>query len=193
MTANTTRGYPYPEPTDLVTDGATAIEALAEAIDADVTTVAAAVAAAADAAVQKALVDAKGDLITATADNTPARLALGTNGQVLTVDTTTATGLKYATPTSGGSMINQTIRGTITLAGTGSPGGGVTTVTATIATVNTAKSQLRHLGTTAANDSWQDAVRIRLASATQITADRVETSVSTSNISIVSYELTEWT
>ena len=52
-------------------------------------------------AIQNSIVDAKGDIISATADNTPARLALGTNGQVLTVDTTTATGLKYATPATG--------------------------------------------------------------------------------------------
>jgi hypothetical protein len=46
-------------------------------------------------------VDAKGDLIAATAADTPARLAVGTNGQVLTADSTTATGLKYADPVAG--------------------------------------------------------------------------------------------
>ena len=49
-------------------------------------------------AIQNSIVDAKGDLISATADNTPARLAVGTNAQVLTADSTTATGLKWATP-----------------------------------------------------------------------------------------------
>jgi hypothetical protein len=48
-------------------------------------------------AIQNAIVDAKGDLIGATAADTPARLAVGTNGQVLTADSTTATGLKWAT------------------------------------------------------------------------------------------------
>jgi hypothetical protein len=49
-------------------------------------------------AIQNSIVDAKGDLISATADNTPARLAVGTNNQVLTADSSTATGLKWATP-----------------------------------------------------------------------------------------------
>lgn len=48
-------------------------------------------------AIQNTIVDAKGDLITATAADTPARLASsGVNGDVLTVDTSTATGLKWA-------------------------------------------------------------------------------------------------
>ena len=52
----------------------------------------------ADGAIAKAIVDAKGDLIGATAADTPARLAVGTNGQVLTADSTASTGLKWATP-----------------------------------------------------------------------------------------------
>jgi hypothetical protein len=48
-------------------------------------------------AIQNAIVDAKGDLIAATAADTPARLAVGTNGQVLTADSTAATGLAWAT------------------------------------------------------------------------------------------------
>jgi hypothetical protein len=52
-------------------------------------------------AIQNAIVDAKGDLISATAADTPARLAVGTNGQVLTADSTQATGLSWATPSSG--------------------------------------------------------------------------------------------
>jgi len=44
-------------------------------------------------------IDAKGDLLVGTADNTIGRLAVGaTNGMVLTVDSAEATGLKYATP-----------------------------------------------------------------------------------------------
>ncbi len=49
-------------------------------------------------AIQNAIVDAKGDLIAATANDTPARLAVGTNGQILTADSTAATGIKWAAP-----------------------------------------------------------------------------------------------
>ena len=55
-------------------------------------------------AIQNAIVDAKGDLIGATAADTPARLAVGTNGQVLTADSAEATGLKWATPAASGGM-----------------------------------------------------------------------------------------
>lgn len=50
------------------------------------------------------IVDAKGDLIAATAADTVSRLAVGTNGQVLTADSTAATGIKWASPASGGGM-----------------------------------------------------------------------------------------
>ncbi len=56
-------------------------------------------------AIQNSIVDAKGDLIGATAADTPARLAVGTNGQVLTADSTAATGLAWATPSAGSSNV----------------------------------------------------------------------------------------
>ena len=53
----------------------------------------------------KKIVDAKGDLLVATADNAVSRLAVGaTNGHVLTVDSNEATGLKYAAPAAVGSF-----------------------------------------------------------------------------------------
>lgn len=45
--------------------------------------------------INNTLVDAKGDLISATADNTPARLAVGSNGQVLIADSGESTGLRW--------------------------------------------------------------------------------------------------
>ena len=49
-------------------------------------------------AINPTIVDAKGDIIAASAADTVARLAVGSNDQVLTADSSTATGLKWATP-----------------------------------------------------------------------------------------------
>ena len=79
-------------------------------------------------AIQNTIVDAKGDLIAATAADTPARLAVGTNGQVLTADSTAATGLAWATAASGG----MTLLATHTLSG----------ATSTISSISGAYKQL---------------------------------------------------
>ena len=55
----------------------------------------------ANGAVAKSIVDAKGDLIAATAADTVSRLAVGTNGQILTADSAEATGMKWATASGG--------------------------------------------------------------------------------------------
>ena len=60
------------------------------------------------------LVDAKGDIIAATAADTVARLAVGSNDQVLTADSSTATGLKWATPAAGGMTLINTGGTTLT-------------------------------------------------------------------------------
>jgi hypothetical protein len=54
------------------------------------------------------IVDAKGDIIAATAADTVSRLAVGANDTVLTADSSTATGLKWATPSSGGMTLIST-------------------------------------------------------------------------------------
>jgi hypothetical protein len=46
-------------------------------------------------AVNPTIIDAKGDIITATAADTPARLAVGNNGESLVADSSTSTGLRY--------------------------------------------------------------------------------------------------
>ena len=50
-------------------------------------------------------IDAKGDLIGGTGADTFARLAVGANDTVLTADSTTATGLKWAAPASGSTFV----------------------------------------------------------------------------------------
>jgi len=58
-------------------------------------------------AIQNTIVDAKGDLITATAADTPARLAAGNNGETLVADSATTTGLRWSpAPSTGNPVIN---------------------------------------------------------------------------------------
>ena len=115
--------WPVPTSTDLVKDGATAIEALGDSIDASLVDLKGGTTGQVlsknsntdmdfvwvtsdDAnAIQNSIVDAKGDLIAATAADTPARLAVGTNGQVLTADSTAATGLAWATASGGSTNV----------------------------------------------------------------------------------------
>lgn len=48
--------------------------------------------------IPESTVDAKGDLLAATADNTVARLAVGSNNDILTADSSQSTGVRWATP-----------------------------------------------------------------------------------------------
>lgn len=119
-------GWEEPDDVDLVKDGAAAIRTLGNAIDTSMGdllggTTGQVLSKASNTnmdftwvtsddanAIQNAIVDAKGDLIAATAADTPARLAVGTNGQVLTADSTAATGLAWATASSGGMTLIST-------------------------------------------------------------------------------------
>jgi hypothetical protein len=55
--------------------------------------------------IQPTIFDAKADLLTATANDTPARLAVGANDTILTADSAASTGLKWATP-NGMTLLN---------------------------------------------------------------------------------------
>ena len=59
----------------------------------------------ASGAILSSLVDAKGDLLTGTADNTVARRAVGMDGQVLTADSSQSDGVKWATPSASASIL----------------------------------------------------------------------------------------
>jgi hypothetical protein len=67
------------------------------------------------------VVTTKGDLLTY--DTTAARLGIGSNDQVLTADSTAATGLKWATPAAGG----MTLLSTTTLSGSSTTISGIAT------------------------------------------------------------------
>jgi hypothetical protein len=119
-------GWPVPTSTDLVKDGATAIEALGDGVDASLVDLKGGLTGQVLAkttntdldftwvttddtnAIQNAIVDAKGDLIAASAADTPARLAVGSNGETLVADSSATTGLRYQANFSAGKnkMIN---------------------------------------------------------------------------------------
>ena len=128
MASTSAFGWETPDDTDLVKDGAAAIRTLGNSIDTSMADLKGGtsgqvlskasntdmdftwVAQDDSNAIQNAIVDAKGDLIAATANDTPARLAVGTNGQVLTADSTAATGLVWATPAAGGGKVAQVLQ-----------------------------------------------------------------------------------
>lgn len=123
MATTTNFSWETPDDTDLVKDGAAAIRTLGNSIDTSFVDLKGGttgqvlskasgtdldftwVAQDDSNAIQNAIVDAKGDLISASAADTPARLAVGTDGQVLTADSTTATGLKWGTVGGGGKVL----------------------------------------------------------------------------------------
>jgi hypothetical protein len=59
--------------------------------------------------IQETIVDAKGDIIAATAADVVSRLAVGANDTVLMADSSTATGLKWGTITTGPTFIGCTL------------------------------------------------------------------------------------
>lgn len=101
MATTTNYSWTTPDDTDLVKDGASAIRTLGSAIDTTVFTNA-------GAAIAKSLIDAEGDLIVGDAADAVQRLAIGSDGNVLTVDTTVDGKIKWAAPASGGMTLIST-------------------------------------------------------------------------------------
>lgn len=117
MATTTNFGWETPDDTDLVKDGAAAIRTALSGVDTSFVdlkggTTGQVLAKASNTdldyswvtdatGIPATIFDAKGDIIAATASDTASRLAVGSNDQVLTADSTTATGLKWAAPSSG--------------------------------------------------------------------------------------------
>ena len=126
----TNYGWQMPTPTDLVTDLPADFEVFGQAVDTSLLglkggttgqvlsktsgTDMAFTWATDTSGIPATIVDAKGDLIAATAADAVSRLAVGANDTVLTADSTTATGLKWAAAAAGGGM---TLLSTTTLSG----------------------------------------------------------------------------
>jgi len=89
----TNYGFVLPTPTDLVTDLPADFDVALQGVDTQMLTNA-------NAAIAKTIVDAKGDIIAATGADAVSRLAVGANNTVLTADSATATGLKWAAAAS---------------------------------------------------------------------------------------------
>lgn len=114
-------GWTTPADTDLVKDGAASIRTLGNNIDASLVdlkggTTGQVLAKASNSdldftwatdasGIPATIFDAKGDLIAASAADTAARLPVGTNGQVLTANSSTSTGLEWTTLAAGGKLL----------------------------------------------------------------------------------------
>jgi hypothetical protein len=145
MATTTNFGWSTPDDTSLVKDGAAAIRTLGQSIDTSMMdleggTTGQVLSKASNTdmdftwvAVDPLLIlDAKGDLITATAADTPARLPVGSNGTVLTADSAQGTGLKWATPSSGAVVQVVSANASTAVATSSNVYADVTGVTATI-------------------------------------------------------------
>jgi len=67
-----------------------------------------------DSGISPTILDAKGDLITASAADTPAKLSVGANGTVLTANSGATNGIEWAAPAAGGMTLINTGGTTLT-------------------------------------------------------------------------------
>lgn len=180
-------GWQMPTSTDLVTDLPADFEVFGQAVDTslmdlkggttgqvlsknsntnmDFTWVAAGIPA--------TILDAKGDLIAATAADTASRLAVGSNGQVLTADSAEATGLKWTTPAAGGMTLLSTtsLSGsstTVSISGSGYIGLYITVTGFSMSGED--QTRLRFNGDTGSNYLWAG-VRKYLSDAANLAQD----------------------
>lgn len=201
--------WPVPTSTDLVKDGATAIEALGDSIDAslvdlkggtsgqvlaknsntdmdfvwvtdaggDITGVTAGTGisgggTSGTVTVTNSMataIDAKGDLIAGTGADAFSRLAVGTNGQVLTADSAEATGLKWAAAATSGGM---------TSIASGSLTGGSLALTGILGTYKNLQLVLRDVSlSTSATINWTANSITSYTALQQATASTTGTSV----------------
>ncbi len=122
-------GWVVPTSTDLVKDGATAIETLGDSIDASLVDLKGGTTGqvlsktsntdmdftwTSASGISATIFDAKGDLIAASAADTAARLAVGSNSQLLAANSATATGLEWVNAPAAGIAPNLVINGNFT-------------------------------------------------------------------------------
>lgn len=137
-------------------------------------------------AINPNIVDAKGDIIAATAADTVARLAVGTNDQVLTADSSTATGLKWATPAAGGKVLQVITAETSTSTAISSTSYADTGITATITPSSTSSRILVLITANTYNDSGGSRTAIGAGArivrgATQVYAQNLSTYLQTAS------------
>lgn len=158
---------------------------------------AASAAAAVTTAIQASIIDAKGDLIVGSANDTAARLGVGTDGYVLTAASTTSTGLQwsavaagYTEPTIGTTVITSgTTVSTITAVTLSNP-----TVSGTLTAASSTGTNGQYLQSTGSGIQWatvQAGSQVKIDSGAPATYDYIDfsgmgTSTATTGTVIVS-------